>query len=447
MRNTHDNGSSEGDNRSVAIVGLGYVGLPLALLFVQQGFSVFGIDVDQGKISRLENGRSYLPDITDAELAWMLATSRFKPSCHTESIREAKTIIICVPTPLSEKQMPDMSYLRIAVSEIGKWLQPGQLVVLESSTYPGTTMEVMVPILEQESRLAAGHDFYVGYSPERIDPGNQTVKVREIPKVISGLSPKCLRKTEALYSQVFNEVVKVSSPEVAEMTKLLENTYRLVNISFMNEMAMLCDGIGIDLWEVIEAAKTKSFGYSAFYPGPGVGGHCIPVDPLYLQWRAETFGLKSRFIELAERMNQSMVDYLLARLDEMLPESAKSVLIYGVAYKKNVDDVRESPALALITCLIDRGVGVSFHDPLVPEIRLKEGKLYSVDLTDECLRDAGCVLILTDHSGLPVERIITNARKVLDARNATVGMNQPHIYRIGSGTFARNGKNPHQVEG
>ena len=299
------------NRRSVQIVGLGYVGLPLAVLFVEQGFVVTGVEVDEKKIKLLEEGRSYVKDLTDEELQAALASGRFRPSSRYDDSARAETIILCVPTPLSDRATPDMSYLHAAVTEIGRRLRPGQLVVLESSTYPGTTSEEVVPILEKESGLKAGQDFAVGYSPERIDPGNTKYKVRDIPKVVSGLTPTCLQRTEALYAQTFGQTVPVSSPEVAEMTKLLENTYRLINISFMNEMAMLCDAMGIDLWEAIDAAKTKSFGYAAFYPGPGIGGHCIPVDPLYLQWKACEFGMKSSFIELAEKLNRNMADYLI----------------------------------------------------------------------------------------------------------------------------------------
>jgi UDP-N-acetyl-D-glucosamine dehydrogenase len=444
MTNVRERPCSDSKQRGVQIVGLGYVGLPLAVLFAEQGFSVTGVDLDESKISNLKEGRSYVKDLTDDELIAVTATGRFRAVPDYGATAEADAIILCVPTPLSDRQTPDMSYLRAAVEETGKRLRPGQLVVLESSTYPGTTAEEMVPTLERESGLRAGYDFHVGYSPERIDPGNQTFKVRDIPKVVSGLTPACLGKTEALYAQVFGQIVKVSSPEVAEMTKLLENTYRLINISFMNEMAMLCDAMGIDLWEAIEAAKTKSFGYAAFYPGPGAGGHCIPVDPLYLQWRARGFGVKSGFIELAEKLNHAMVDYLLDRILDAAGGRPSLVVIYGVSYKKDVGDVRESSAIKLIRRLLEEGVPVVYHDPHVPAIRIKESLLVSSELSDRLLGEADCVVVVADHTGLPIERIVSVSRSVVDTRNATAGMDGAHIYRVGGGNIGLGRKNPLQ---
>jgi len=446
MTNVRERPCSDSEQRGVQIVGLGYVGLPLAVLFVEQGFSVTGVDVDASKISSLIEGKSYVKDLTDDDLNAVLATGRFRATADYSDTSESEAIILCVPTPLSDRLTPDMSYLRAAVAETGKRLRPGQLIVLESSTYPGTTAEEMVPILERESGLRAGYDFHVGYSPERIDPGNQTFKVRDIPKVVSGLTPACLGKTEALYAQVFGQIVKVSSPEVAEMTKLLENAYRLINISFMNEMAMLCDAMGIDLWEAIEAAKTKSFGYAAFYPGPGAGGHCIPVDPLYLQWRARGFGVKSGFIELSEKLNHAMVDYLLDKIYDRAGEQPSLVVVYGVAYKKDVGDVRESSAIRLIERLLDQGVRIAYHDPHVPAIRIRERRLDSSELSDQLLREADCVIVMADHTGMPIERIAAISRCVIDTRNATAGMEDAHIYRVGGGNMGLGRKNPLQVK-
>ncbi|WP_254450453.1 nucleotide sugar dehydrogenase [Cohnella herbarum] len=439
-------GGLELGERTVAIVGLGYVGLPIALLFAGQGFTVLGLDADRKKISSLQIGRSYLPDIADQQIASAISSGRFSPCMDYERLGEASAIIICVPTPLSAGQLPDLSYLENAAIETGKALSIGQLVVLESSTYPGTTTEVLVPILERESGLTVGKDFHVGYSPERIDPGNKQFAVRDIPKVVSGVTSDCLRRTESIYCEVFQSVVRVSSPEVAEMTKLLENTYRLVNISFINEMAILCDGLGIDLWEAIEAAKTKSFGYSAFYPGPGVGGHCIPVDPQYLQWRAGEFGLKSGFIELSERVNQSMIDYLADRVEGVSESncSTRTALIYGAAYKKDVDDIRESPSIALMERLQDRGFIVSYHDPLVREVWVNGKRMRSVALTEERLSQSDCVIIMTDHTGIPIDRIVSHARGILDTRNVTAGYSERHIDRVGSGNFGNYRKNPHR---
>ncbi|WP_372631080.1 nucleotide sugar dehydrogenase [Cohnella sp.] len=430
------------DPRRVQIVGLGYVGLPLAVLFSEQGFIVAGVDVDERKIEFLKQGKSYVKDLTNEALQSALTSGSFVPTSRYDDSARAGTIILCVPTPLSDRSTPDMSYLHAAVTETGKRLRPGQLIVLESSTYPGTTSEEMVPILERESGLKAGIDFNVGYSPERIDPGNTKFSVRDIPKVVSGLTPACLRRTESLYAQAFGQTVRVSSPEVAEMTKLLENTYRLINISFMNEMAMLCDEMGIDLWEAIDAAKTKSFGYAAFYPGPGVGGHCIPVDPLYLQWRASQFGRKSAFIELAERQNRAMADYLMRKTQGMLKDGLRHAVIYGVAYKKDVGDVRESAAVQLIERLMEEGIHFAYHDPIVPFIRIRNREITSSELSDDLLREADCIFIMANHTGMPVQRIVSNARFIVDTRNATSGMNGGHIYRFGSGNIGLDQKNP-----
>ncbi len=442
MTSMQSGGDSKPDPRRVQIVGLGYVGLPLAVLFAEQGFTVAGVDVDERKIGFLKQGKSYVKDLTDEALQNALTSGSFVPTSRFDDSARAGTIILCVPTPLSDRSTPDMSYLHAAVTETGKRLCPGQLIVLESSTYPGTTSEEMVPILERESGLKAGIDFNVGYSPERIDPGNTKFSVKDIPKVVSGLTPACLRRTESLYAQAFGQTVRVSSPEVAEMTKLLENTYRLINISFMNEMAMLCDEMGIDLWEAIDAAKTKSFGYAAFYPGPGVGGHCIPVDPLYLQWRARQFGRKSAFIELAERQNRTMAEYLMRKTHGMLKDGLRHALIYGVAYKKDVGDVRESAAVQLIERLMEEGIHFAYHDPIVPFIRIRNREISSSELSDDLLREADCIFIMADHTGMPVQRIVSNARFIVDTRNATSGIKGGHIYRFGSGNIGLGQKNP-----
>ncbi|TXK84650.1 nucleotide sugar dehydrogenase [Paenibacillus sp. N3.4] len=424
--------------QQIAVIGQGYVGLPLALLFVNKVHTVFGIDVDPGKIEALRNGKSYLPDVMDEEIVSCLATGRYYPTDRFEKVTEADAIIICVPTPLNSSHSPDLTILEKAVSEIGKHLRKGQLVILESSTYPGTTREILQPMLELESGLTAGIDFHIGYSPERIDPGNENYKVEQIPKIISGLTKQCAECAQALYSSVFDMVVRVSSTDVAELTKLLENSYRLINISFMNEIAAICDKLNIDVWEVIEAAKTKPFGFTAFYPGPGIGGHCIPVDPLYLQWRANKFGTESKFIQLSDEVNRSIPNYIVNRVRTLLSRQSEPgharVLIYGVAYKKDINDVRESPALDLIRLLVEAGLSVSYHDPYIPEIQVNGSTYQSVEINDEMLQHTGCVIIFTDHSAIPLEQIVTHAPIVFDTRNVTAGMHDKHhVYRLGAG--------------
>lgn len=435
---THDK-SNSGQLRSgkVAVVGLGYVGLPLALLFTNKGFTVTGIDVDPNKIISLQKGLSYLPDITDQEVITAAGTGRWKPIGDYECIRDMDAVIICVPTPLTSYHTPDLSYLQQAAKEIGKLLQKGQTVVLESSTYPGTTNEVLKPILERESGMKAGYDFYIGYSPERIDPGNKQFKVDQIPKVISGLTSKCAEMVQTLYGSAFENVVKVSSLEVAELTKILENAHRLINISFINELAILCDEMKIDVWEAIQAAKTKPFGFTPFYPGPGIGGHCIPVDPIYLQWKAESLGMESSLIRLSDEINRSLPAYIVDRVYSLLNvkkhSSRPNILIYGVAYKKDVNDIRESPALEFINLLLERGAAVSYHDPYIPEIKVNNQTMHSVKLTDHELRQADCVVIITDHSSIPTDRIVALAKLVFDTRNITEGSRAGNVHRFGGG--------------
>lgn len=539
----------------VAVIGLGYVGLPLALLFENKGFEVFGIDVDKRKIHFLNEGRSYLPDLSDVEIQSSIGRGRFHAGTEFEKIGEAEAVIICVPTPLTPYHTPDLSFLQNAARAVGEQLQLGQVVILESSTYPGTTREVLCPILEKTSGLRAGKDFYIGYSPERIDPGNKTYTVEKIPKLVSGLTGKCVETVDGLYSRVFQQVVRVSSLEIAEMAKIVENSQRLVNITFANELALICDQMNIDVWEVIDAAATKPFGFTAYYPGPGIGGHCIPVDPLYLQWKSKAYGMESKFIGLSENMNRSMPRAVVDRIFELLARHGEAgieaggehedvgknavikgsrgvvgeqlnhrdddqtgarqmdveqtelvmeqinaddtqrdrtgaeqsgmdqtyvdqtgmdqmdveqtggadqtrpdrtdkdqkvameglkagqggrkrpyILIYGVAYKKDVNDVRESPALELIPMLMEKGAYVEYHDPYIDEIRLGEETFRTVELTEEKLASADCVVIITDHTGLPVERIVKHAKLVFDTRNATAGWKKaPHVFRFGGG--------------
>jgi len=431
---------------SAAVIGLGHVGLPLALLFVEKGFIVYGIDVDERKVNRLISRSSYLPDVQDDQIAAAMDSGRFFPGTDMAKAGEGDAVIICVPTPLTSYHTPDLSYLQSAAKSVGEHLRQGQAVILESSTYPGTTREVLVPTLEQMSGLRAGKDFCVGYSPERIDPGNSQYTVEQIPKLVSGLTVECGDRVEEIYSRVFQRVVRVSTLEIAEMAKIVENSHRLVNISFVNELAWICEKMNIDVWEVIDAAATKPFGFTPYYPGSGIGGHCIPVDPLYLQWKAKAFGAESKFIALSDELNRSIPQLVANKVFELLRTSGVDqadvggtrqplIVIYGVAYKKDVNDVREAPALELIEILISRGAEVAYHDPYVDEIEVAGRKLSSVNLTDALLQSADCVIILTDHTGIPSERIVKHAKLVVDTRNATAAVSGAagHVYRLGGG--------------
>ncbi|MBO8162293.1 MAG: nucleotide sugar dehydrogenase [Brevibacillus sp.] len=416
----------------VGIVGLGYVGLPLAMLFVSKGFQVRGIDIDHNKIENLRQGISYLTDVADEEVKQLVASGRFETASQYSVVGEVDAVILCVPTPLRDHAYPDLSYIQSAASAIAPFLKQGQLVVLESSTFPGTTEEVLQPILEKHGKKA-GSDFHLGYSPERIDPGNKDVTLERIPKVISGVSQGCLLKLKQLYGQVFDTLVPVTTPRAAEMTKLLENCQRFVNISFINEIAMICEAMGIDVWEVIEAAKTKPYGFAPYYPGPGVGGHCIPVDPLYLEWKAKQYQLDTRFIQLAKLVNDQMQDYVLERIKKLLPTGKTLVnsrlLLIGITYKKDVNDVRESTPLGIFGKLLELGGVVLYHDPLVPRIEWN-GRIYqSVALTPQTLAACDCAVLLTDHTQLPYDMIVKHAPLIFDTRGA-IKRAHPHVVRL-----------------
>lgn len=428
----------EKDSTRIGVIGLGYVGLPLALLFVKKGFSVVGIEIEKDKVRKLRTESvSYIHDISDEEIKQANETGRFQVTADYAAILGLDALVICVPTPLTPYHTPDLSYLQTVAYTLIHWLRKDQLVVVESSTYPGTTRELLQPLLEK-SGLQAGKDFYLAFSPERIDPGNQDFSLEQITKVVGGVTEECLRRVYELYSQVFDHVMKVSSPEVAELSKLLENTYRFVNIGLMNELALLCDTMKIDLWEVIEAAKTKPYGFQPFYPGPGIGGHCIPVDPLYLQWKAKQYQLHSDFIQLSHRLNQMMPMYIVNQLKDHLTRNGSlvgcKILVYGVTYKKNINDTRESAALSIIHLLQHQGAEVIYHDPYVPELKLDDCTLKSVELTDEVLRQVEGVVILTEHSQIPIEKILDHAKFVYDARNATNGYaGKAKVVRLGGG--------------
>jgi UDP-N-acetyl-D-glucosamine dehydrogenase len=414
----------------VGVIGLGYVGLPLIDAFINAGFAAIGFDVDQAKVDALNAGRSYIKHISsDAVAAWS-KEGRFEATADMGRLKEADALLICVPTPLSDSRDPDLKYVELTGEAIAKSLRPGQLVVLESTTYPTTTRDVLLPILET-SGLKAGKDFFLAYSPEREDPGNPDYSASRIPKVVGGLDEVSLEVATDLYSHAVVEVVPVSSCEVAEACKILENTYRAVNIALVNELKMLFDRMDIDVWEVINAAKTKPFGFQAFYPGPGLGGHCIPIDPFYLTWLARKQGLTTRFIELAGEVNHHMPEYVIARLAEFLNDEGKPIkgsriCLLGMAYKKDVDDPRESPSFVLLDLLQARGAIVTYNDPHVPRLpKMRHHNvpdMSSTELTPEFLAKQDCVLIATDHSSYDWETIVEHAPLILDTRNATVNV-------------------------
>jgi UDP-N-acetyl-D-glucosamine dehydrogenase len=425
----------------VGIIGMGYVGLPLALLYSEQKFQVTGFDIDQRKVDTLAKGGSYIYRITTEEIQAAKAQG-FTATSDYAQITEMDAVIICVPTPLNEYHEPDLSFITDTTHSIAPHLRAGQLVILESTTYPGTTEEVMVPILEKENQAGlkaargtevGANEFFVAFSPEREDPGNTSVARRDIPKVIGGLNPRASELAGALYGAIFNRTVPVSSPAAAEMTKLLENIYRCVNIALVNELKLLCLRMGIDIWEVIGAASTKPFGFHPFYPGPGLGGHCIPVDPFYLSWKAKEWDFRTRFIELAGEINTNMPYHVLSSVAGALNRHKKAingarVMVLGVAYKKDIDDLRESPALTIIELLQKDGAVVSYHDPYFPFIG--KGRKYDLQMKRTELKDLGeydCVLIVTDHSDYDYKQIVQQAQLVVDTRNATRGIKNAKI--------------------
>jgi UDP-N-acetyl-D-glucosamine dehydrogenase len=427
----------------VGIIGLGYVGLPLALLYSEKKFKVTGFDIDSRKIDTLAKGGSYIYRIAPEEIQ-AAQTSGFGATADYSRLTEMDAVIICVPTPLDEYHEPDLSFITSTTHSIAPHLRAGQLVVLESTTYPGTTEEVMVPILEKENKAGlkaarngvfTGKEFFVAFSPEREDPGNTTVARPDIPKVVGGLDTQASKLACALYGSIFNRTVPVSSPAAAEMTKLLENIYRCVNIALVNELKLLSLRMGIDIWEVIDAASTKPFGFHPFYPGPGLGGHCIPVDPFYLSWKAKEWDFRTRFIELAGEINTNMPYHVLASVSSALNTRKKSVngakvLVLGVAYKRDIDDLRESPSLTIIELLQKDGAQVSYHDPYFPFIG--KGRKYDLQMKCAELKDLGqydCVLIVTDHSDYDYKHIVQEAQLVVDSRNATRGIQSPKIVR------------------
>lgn len=407
---------------TLGIVGLGYVGLPLAVEFAKEGFNVIGLDVHQGKVDSINNGESYIPDIPTEELKPLVKSGKLRATTKYSDLSNVNTINICVPTPLIKNKDPDMSYIHASMDALTPVIKEGTLIILESTTYPGTTEEIIAPKLEAAG-FEIGETAFVAFSPERIDPGNKTYAVHNTPKVVGGVTPHCSELAECLYSSAIEKVVIVSSPATAEMSKLLENSFRAINIGFINEIALMCDKLNIDVWEVIDAAKTKPFGFMAFYPGPGLGGHCIPIDPHYLSWKLKTLNYDARFIELASDINDFMPSYVLGKIADALNGESKSikgsdVVVLGVAYKRDIDDVRESPALDVIKLLQQKGANVSFHDPHVGSIRLeKDGNMASSDYSIDLLKNADCVVIITDHSTYDWQEIGNNASLIVDTRH------------------------------
>ena len=451
----------------ISVVGLGYVGLPLAVEFAKKGFAVLGIDLDKDRLSRIKRKVSYITDVATADLRKLIANGKFKASCDFSLLKDSDVIIICVPTPLKRKYSPDISFIIAAVRQIKKNLRAGQLVILESTTYPGTTEEVILPLLESGG-LKCGEDFYLAFSPERIDPGNKHYPVHKIPKVVGGIGKEAGDLAACLYQKIVSYVVPVSSARVAETVKLLENTFRIVNIGLIDEMAMMAHKMNIDIWEVISAASTKPFGFMPFYPGPGVGGHCIPKDPLYLYWKARKFGFNSRFIKLASEIIAYMPEYVVSRLTDILNKNkirlrkwsppglkpgvpkggilkpplspplragfasgvVSRILVIGVAYKKDVKDLRKSPALDIIEILQKKKIAVSYYDPLIPYLKLNHINLQSINLTAQGLSRFDCVVIATDHTCVDYGFILKNAKFIFDLRNVYGKVKNKKIFRL-----------------
>jgi len=416
----------------VGIIGLGYVGLPLAVEFAKAGFDVVGVDLNESKTRKVCEGESYIPDVPTAELSSLVEKGKLTATSDFSVIRDLDTINICVPTPLRKTKDPDMSYIVSASREIAQHFHPGMLVILESTTYPGTTDEVVLPLLTTEG-LQVGRDFFLCFSPERVDPGNPRFQTRNIPKVVGGVTPACTEMGRLFYSQALETVVPVSSTQVAAMVKLLENTFRMINIGLVNELAVMCDRMGINVWEVIDAAATKPFGFMPFYPGPGLGGHCIPVDPFYLSWKSKQAGIEARFIELAGYINGQMPHFVVDKVQNVLNDAGKPVKgshihVMGVAYKRDIDDMRESPALDVMLLLERRGARLSYSDPYVPSIRVDGLNVEAAPET--AAAEADCVVIITDHKAFDYAGLVERAKLIVDSRNALKGCASDKIVRL-----------------
>lgn len=418
----------------IGVVGLGFVGLPLAVEFCRKGYKVTGFDVSTDRIGTLLKGRSYVEDVSNAEVAKFLSRGRLEATTRFEALADQDVLIVCVQTPLRKSREPDISNIMSAVGEIAKRLRKGQLILLESTTYPGTTEEVVLPAL-QRSGLRLGKDFFLAFSPERVDPGNKSFGIHNTPKVVGGADPESTRLAVDVYSRIVKTVVPVSSPRAAEVVKLLENTFRAVNIALVNEMSQICHRLGLDVWEVINAAATKPFGFMPFFPGPGIGGHCIPKDPQLLTWKMKTLNFEPRFIQLASSVNGTMPEYAVTRIAELLNGRRKAlngskILILGAAYKPGTSDFRESPSVDVMDLLVRAGAQVSYHDPYVPLVEVAGRRFLSVKLTRPALAAADCVAILTAHRELDYKRVLRAARLVFDARNATRGLTSANLARL-----------------
>ncbi|MFC1491178.1 nucleotide sugar dehydrogenase [Nitrospinota bacterium] len=417
------------------VMGLGYVGLPLSLEFVRAGYTVVGLESDPRKVASLRNGSSYITDVSDDELAEAFGTGRFEVTTDQAVISEVHTLNICVPTPLNKSGSPDLSFVRAAIQSVEDHGRPGQLYVLESTTYPGTTEEVLLPVLSKNGKQV-GKDFFLAFSPERIDPGNPRFNTRNIPKVVGGVTKECAECASALYENCVDKIVAVSSPRVAEMVKLLENTFRSVNVGLVNELAKMCHDLNVDIWEVIEAAETKPFGFMPFYPGPGLGGHCIPVDPIYLSWKARQMGFEARFIDLANQVNSSMPQFVVDLIVKALGDRGKAlngarIFLLGVTYKADVNDIRESPALDIWQLLNNRGAQVYYHDPYVDSLEFGGAEHSSRPLSPDTLREMDCSVLLANHKSLDFDLIREHSPCTVDTRNALKGFSADgHIYKL-----------------
>lgn len=422
-------------NVKIAVIGLGYVGMPLAVALANSGFDVLGIDTAEEKINILKSGKSYIIDITDPAIEKIINRKLFVGSDFSV-ISEAGVIIICMPTPLKKTGEPDVSYIEAAVDKVAEYMKEGSLVILESTTYPGSTEELVVNVLESRRNFEVGKDCFVCYSPERIDPGNRYFSVRNTPKVIGGITEKCLEAGRAVYGTIIDEIIPVSSTRTAEMVKLLENTFRSVNIALVNELAQMCGRMGINIWEVIDAASTKPFGFMPFYPGPGTGGHCIPLDPIYLSWRGKAFNFNNRFIELASDINNNMPQYVVSRITDILngknkPVGDSGIFLIGMSYKKDVGDLRESPALKIFLLLKEKRARVIYHDPYIPCFTESGEVFHSQKLDEENLRNSDLVVITTDHSNIDYQFVVNNSRLVFDTRNAAKNCTGGNIILLG----------------
>ncbi len=427
------------------VIGLGYVGVPLMVAIADAGFPVTGIDICKEKIHRLKRGHSGIPDVSDERLNSYMQRGRIHVTTDYSRLQELDTINICVPTPLNANRTPDLHFIVSTVEQIARYLQPGQLIMLESTTYPGTTEEVVLPMLQadlsnssypKKTHRRVGKDFYLAFSPERIEPGNKTYPIANVPKIVGGITPECTRLATLFYEQFINKTYTVSSAQAAEMVKLLENTFRSVNIGLINEIAMICDRMDLDVWEIVDAAATKPFGFMPFYPGPGSGGHCIPIDPHYLSWKARTYQFHARFVELASEINAAMPKYVCDKVIDAMnlqrkPVNGSKLLILGVAYKKDVADIRESPAIEVVRLLLKKKAELIYHDPYVPEFTVNDGKTYhSQPLTRDLLKGVDGVVILTDHRGIDYRWVVEQADVVVDTRNATRGTQKDKIIKI-----------------